>query len=151
MPSGPTNLRAFHSMGLWLAVSTIPPAARWCSTASWTVGVGTRPTSITPHPTDIKPAVAARANMGPDVRASRPRTTDGPLPRLPTPDSWLLSLAHAPNAAAQRATISGVRSVPTSPRTPDTLTIRVSDMAVNLTSQSGATGFHHPRGEAERL
>src|SRR2546425_8381800 len=89
MPSGPTNFSAFHSMGLWLAVSTMPPAARWCSTASCAVGVLTSPTSITSQPTDIRPAAAARANIGPDVRASRPSTTAvprrGPPPPPPSP------------------------------------------------------------------
>src|SRR5882672_1020616 len=125
MASGPTNLSAFHSMGLWLAVRMMPPAARWCSTASCTVGVATKPTSITWHPTDCSPAVAAPANIGPDVRASRPTTIDGRTARRP---DGLPSFAQVPNAAAHRATTSGVRSVPTRPRTPDTLTIRVSDM-----------------------
>src|SRR4249920_2710738 len=39
MPSGPTNLRAFHSIGLWLAFSTLPPAARWSPPASCPVGI----------------------------------------------------------------------------------------------------------------
>src|ERR1700704_4134509 len=74
---------------------------------------------MTSQPTDCRPAVAALANIGPEVRASLPRTTrDLPFP----------ALAHIPNAAAHRATTSGVRSDPTRPRTPDTLTIRVSDM-----------------------
>src|SRR5438093_11970155 len=102
MPSGPTNLSAFHSIGLWLAVRMMPPAARWCSTASCTVGVATKPTSITSQPTELRPAVAARANIGPDVLASRPRTTAA---------FFLLaargSLLQLPNAAAQRATLSG--------------------------------------------
>src|SRR5467141_2131506 len=79
---------------------------------------------MTSHPTDTRPEVAAAANMGPDVLASRPRTIRACRFRLPAP----CSLLHMPKAAAQRATTSGVRSVPTRPRTPDTLTIRVSDM-----------------------
>src|SRR2546423_5793384 len=81
---------------------------------------------MTSQPTELRPATVACANMGPDVRASRPMTiltgrrADGP--------TGVPSFAQVPNAAAQRATISGVRSVPTRPRTPDTLTIRVSDM-----------------------
>ena len=67
--------------------------------------------------------MAARANMGPEVRASRPRTIF--VVRFPLPPAR----AQVPNAAAQRATTSGVRSVPTRPRTPDTLIIKVSDMA----------------------
>jgi hypothetical protein len=37
-------------------------------------------------------------------------------------------MTHVPNAAAQGDTLSGVRSLPTMPRTPDTPTIRVSVM-----------------------
>src|SRR2546427_7023807 len=82
---------------------------------------------MTSHPTDTRPEVAAAANMGPDVLASRPSTIRAALP-FPRPPSPFPICAHVPNAAAQRATTSGVRSVPTRPRTPDTLTIRVSDM-----------------------
>ena len=57
-------------------------------------------------------------NIGPLVRASRPSTTEG-RPR-PGP--------RRPSAAACRATSSGVRSVPTWPRMPETLIIRVSDI-----------------------
>jgi hypothetical protein len=120
IPSGPTSLSAFHSIGLWLAVRISPAPAWWCSTASCVVGVGTTPRSMTSAPTDISPAVAARANIGPLVRESRPTTTSGRPARA----------AHAPNAAACRATSSGVRSVPTCPRIPDTLIISVPDMAV---------------------
>src|SRR2546422_4839041 len=70
--------------------------------------------------------MAALANMGPDVRASRPTTIDGLTARRP--DGRIPSRAHVPKAAAQPATTSGVRSVRTRPRTPDTLTIKVSDM-----------------------
>src|SRR5689334_9851194 len=63
--------------------------------------------------------------MGPDVRASRPTTIDGRTARRP---DGRPSIAQTPNAAAQRAMTSGVRSDPTRPRTPDTLTIKVSDM-----------------------
>ena len=83
------NLSAFHSIGLWLAVIAIPPPAAWCSTASWIVGVGASPTVTTSHPTDPRPAVTARSNAGPDVRASRPTTTSGAC-----------SAAHIPNARA---------------------------------------------------
>src|SRR5512140_2668535 len=76
------------------------------------------PTSITSTPTDRNPAVAAWVNIAPDVRASRPSTTHFP-PRERT---------QAPSAAAWRATSSGVRSVPTWPRSPDTEIISVSDI-----------------------
>src|SRR5690349_8630614 len=99
------------------------------------------PTSITSTPTDIRPAVAARVNIAPLVRASRPRTTSG----LP------LDLAQAPRAAAWRATSSGVRSLPTIPRIPETLIMRVSDMPAKLagTVPYGRTG-NGKRGNGER-
>ncbi len=90
-------------------------------TASCAVGVVVSPREMTSQPMDARPASAAWTNIGPDVRASRPSTMIG-RPRFP-------SFAQTPNAAAQRAIISGVRSVPTTPRTPDTLIIRVSGMA----------------------
>ena len=74
----------------------------------------------------MSPAAAARANIGPLVRASRPSTTDG---RGPLVRPAAASRTQAPSAAAWRATSSGVRSVPTCPRIPETLIIRVSDMA----------------------
>src|SRR5690348_14145709 len=81
----------------------------------------------------MMPAVAARANMGPLVRASRPRTTSGrPACR-----------AQAPRAAACRANSSGVRSAPTKPRIPDTLTIRVEDttgVGSDVESKGGDVG-----------
>ncbi len=91
IPVGPMNLSAFHSMGLWLADSITPPAAWWCSTASWQVGVVVSPMSMTVQPTDCSAPVAMRWNMGPDTRLSRPRTIvrDGPA-----------ADAQAPNAAA---------------------------------------------------
>src|SRR5690349_10933446 len=131
MPSAPTNLSAFHSIGLWLAVRMIPPRARWCSTASWMVGVVVSPMSTISTPTDCSPATAAAWSMGPDVRASRPTTTRIRRERLPVPASRPL-IAHTPNAAAYRATFSGVRSVPTIPRIPDTPTISVFDMSKKI-------------------
>src|SRR6188474_3009644 len=80
------------------------------------------PRSITLQPTDRKPAVAAWANIAPLVRASRPSTTE----------AWPAPRAHAPSAAACRATSSGVRSLPTIPRMPETEIIRVLDMAEKL-------------------
>src|SRR5579859_2546920 len=76
-------------------------------------------------PTDWSPATAAACSMGPDVRASRPTTT---RTRFPFPVSRFPFFAQVPNAAAYRATFSGVRSVPTMPRIPETPTISVFDM-----------------------
>ena len=81
-----------------------------------------------PRPPTSSPAMAACVNIGPLVRASRPSTTSG----LPA------SRAQAPSAAAWRATSSGVRSVPTWPRMPDTLIIRVEDMSFQDSSRGQA-------------
>ena len=75
------------------------------------------PRSMTSTPTLMSPADAARANIGPLVRESRPSTTFG----IPA------AAAHEPSAAACLATSSGVRSLPTCPRIPETLIISVSD------------------------
>ena len=85
---------------------------------------------MTSTPTDMRPAVAARANIGPLVRASRPRTTTG-LPFCPP---------RHPSAAAWRATSSGVRSLPTMPRMPDTLIINVSDMGGKVGGERDGVG-----------
>src|ERR1044071_8581625 len=73
---------------------------------------------MTSQPPERNPAVAAWANIAPLVRASRPRT----MLRFPA------ARLQAPSAAACRATSSGVRSLPTMPRMPETEIIRVSDM-----------------------
>ena len=93
------NLSAFHSIGLWLAVRMMPPAARWWRAASWAVGVVVSPMSITSQPTETSPAIAACANIGPEVRASRPSTTARDL-LFPFLVSRFPSIAHTPNAAA---------------------------------------------------
>jgi hypothetical protein len=70
--------------------------------------------------------------MDPLVRESRPSTTIA-RPHLAKLGAGSVRLSaresdQAPNAAAYRATSSGVRSVPTCPRIPETLIIRVSDV-----------------------
>ena len=105
-------------MGLWLAESMRPPAAWWCSTASWMLGVVVRPTSMTRAPTACRALIATRWNIGPETRLSRPSTT---APRPPA-----LATAQAPKPCAKRATISGDSASPTRPRTPETLTINPS-------------------------
>ena len=107
IPSGPTNLSAFHSIGLWLAVRISPaPAMLLHRHLHRRRGHDTEVDDATTH---MRPAIAACANMGPLVRESRPSTTSG----FP----WLR--AHEPSAAAWRVTSSGVRSVPTCPRIPE--------------------------------
>jgi hypothetical protein len=108
------NLSAFHSIGLWLAVTASPPAAPRSSTASCTVGVGAIPTSTTSQPTDCSAAITAREHRPGDARVA-PDHHDGPRAALPR--------AYAPNAAAKCAITSGVSPSPTRPRTPETLTI----------------------------
>src|SRR5688500_7890387 len=120
MPSSDANFNAFHSTGLWLAVTTMPPLASWWRIDNNVVGVGARPASMTSQPTDIRPAVAARTNIGPEVRESRAMTTLARTSGFP----GAFSDTYAPKAAAKCAMISGVSASPTLPRTPETLTIR---------------------------
>ena len=113
-PLDPIHLSAFHSIGLWLADSISPPAAWWCSTANWQPGVVVSPMSMTSQPTSCSVPTTMRWNMGPETRLSRPTT----MAR-----EGLFPIDHAPNAAAYRATTSGVNASPTRPRIPDTPTI----------------------------
>ena len=115
VPPRTANFSAFHSAGLWLAVTAIPPAASASRTASISVGVGTMPSSTTSHPAERRPATTARCSIGPEVLESRPTTT---FPRSPS------SLRNVPYAAPRPVTSSGVRGAPTTPRKPDTLTMR---------------------------
>jgi hypothetical protein len=117
VPSAPANLKAFHGAGLWLAVTPSAPAAPWWRTARRRVGVGTMPRRTTCTPTDWSPAVAAASNMAPLVRESRPRSTV----TSPPPAS---RRRKAPNPPASVAMSSGVRTSPTMPRKPETLTMR---------------------------
>src|SRR5512143_3221203 len=111
-PSLPTNLSAFHSGGLWLAVIAMPPCAPSWRTSSCTVGVGTTPRSLTRQPLEARPATTACRTISPDVRGSRPIATRPP----PT---------QVPKAWAKRATSSGVSESPTTPRTPEMLVFSV--------------------------
>ena len=117
VPSGAANLRAFHSAGLWLAVTWIPPSAPDRSTSNMSVGVATIPRSTTSHPTERSPDAADIDNIAPEVRESRP------MIRVPSPAA---ALRDAPKAAASAQTSSGVNGSPTRPRNPDTLTTRPS-------------------------
>ena len=87
---------------------------------------------MTSTPTDMSPAAAAWVNIGPLVRASRPSTTAGRAPARPRGCPAAEVRTQAPSAAACRATSSGVRSVPTCPRIPETLIIRVSDIRTRI-------------------
>ncbi|VVB56761.1 Uncharacterised protein [uncultured archaeon] len=77
MPFPSTNLRAFHSGGLWLAVTMMRPSAwRWWAAHS-AAGAVRMPTSSTSQPPSIRPAAAACERQGEVRRMSRARTTDG--------------------------------------------------------------------------
>ena len=80
MPSEEASFSAFHCTGLWLAVTTMAPSACSPRIAKSVVGVGARPMSMTSQPTDCSAAPAARANIGPEVRESRPSTIFGLRP-----------------------------------------------------------------------
>ena len=74
---------------------------------------------MTSAPTDMMPAVGGLGEHG-TAGAGIPPQDHRAARRWPA--------AQAPSAAAWRATSSGVRSVPTMPRIPETLIISVSDM-----------------------
>src|SRR5579859_8059689 len=114
------NLSAFHSTGLWLAVTTMPPASSPTSTAICAVGVGTMPRSTTFTPDWASDSAAAFANMGPDWRESRASATRCP-PRFRRKE---------PNAPAYRRTTSSVRSLPPIPRRPLTERMRLDIVAI---------------------
>ena len=102
-PLGSPNFRAFHSAGLWLAVTAMPPDASEFSTASMSVGVDTTPRSTTSEPTETRPVIAARESIGPEGRVSLPiRMSTG----RPSPAS-AERLRKAPKAAANEDTSSG--------------------------------------------
>src|SRR5512139_1807581 len=133
-PSLPTNLRAFHSGGLWLAVMAMPPCAPSCRTRTCTVGVGTTPRSLTRQPLEARPATTACRTISPEVRGSRPMTTRPP----PT---------QVPKAWAKRATSSGVRESPTTPRTPEMLIFSVGMARI---ASSDPQALARPVGELLR-
>ena len=72
-----SNFRAFHCLGLWLAVRMIPASARSPGTAISTVGVVAMPRSITSNPSPTKVPRTMSATIGPLNRASRPSTQMG--------------------------------------------------------------------------
>ena len=66
-------MRAFHSAGLWLAVTATAPEAPASRAAKRIVGVGASPASTTSVPALTRPARAASESIRPEVRESRPR------------------------------------------------------------------------------
>ena len=112
MPSGWKNLRPLYLGGLCEAEIWMPPTAPWSRTSRPRVGVATAPTSRTSRPVAVTPARTAGTKTGAETRPSCP-TTIGPEPH------------PAAYAAANSTIIAGSRPSPTTPRNPDTLTIRV--------------------------
>ena len=76
-PSPSRHFRPFHSIGLWLAVHTMPPSALWCCTITPAVGVMAMPRSITSQPVLASPAATALRKASPLGRESRASTTRG--------------------------------------------------------------------------
>src|SRR5208283_2506836 len=110
IPPGAKNFIPFHWIGLWLAVTAIPPAAFIFSTARATVGVGQMPIATTSHPIWRRVELTIWAMLAPVTRPSRPITI---VPRL----------QYSAKAAVYFTITSGVKFSPTTPRIPEMLTI----------------------------
>ena len=109
----------FHCDGLWLAVSTIPPAAFNSVTMTAVLGVVAIPRSMTSLPPASNPLVTALRTMSPLGRESRPSTIGFP------PTNF--AIAHPAEAAN-----CGVKVCPTIPRIPDTPIIKAMDETFQL-------------------
>ena len=114
-PSSSTNLRPFHSRGLWLEVTMTPPTAWCCWTITWTVGVGTIPHVRTRQPQAFIASTAACSTHGPLTRESRPRMKRG----FP---GFSRSCVEQ-NARTYLVTTSLVSETPAIPRIPERVTI----------------------------
>src|SRR5438093_4977653 len=100
-PSRSKSFTPLYSGGLCDAVMTHPRS----SVKSATAGVGSTPATTALPPAEAIPRASACSSSGPDARVSRPTKI------RPRPDQ---SVAARP----RRSTSSGVRSLPTTPRTP---------------------------------
>src|SRR5262249_12273392 len=98
------------------------------------VGVGATPRSCTVQPAPSRPASTACRSTPPLGRPSRLRTTAPPR-------AWV------PRAAAKARAASGVKPRPTTPRTPETLTIRPASLDI-LTSPATCFCLPHSGGGA---
>ena len=78
-PSWLSSFKAFHCLGLWLAVMIIPPAAISFVTAISVVGVVAMPISVTSQPMPMSVPMMMRCTISPEIRASRPTTMRGLL------------------------------------------------------------------------
>ena len=73
-PCSFNNFKAFHCLGLWLAVKIIPPHAPSIVTASSVVGVEANPIFTTSNPIPINVPQTTFFTISPEIRASRPTT-----------------------------------------------------------------------------
>ena len=118
--------------GLCEAVMITPPSQPSLRVIHAQAGVDAMPRSTTLTPPASRPAVSAPRIIGPDVRLSRPTATVLPAPSI---------VAYAlPNSHATR----GVSVPPTVPRTPETLTISLSLIALSKAAARGRTGIVSP-------
>ena len=74
-PSLFKSFRAFHCVGLWLAVRMMPPSALNSVTAISVVGVVARSMSTTSTPQNVSVPITIFLTSGPEILASRPTTT----------------------------------------------------------------------------
>src|SRR5919108_2108074 len=100
-PSRSKSLTPLYSGGLCEAEMTAPRSSARRATA----GVGRTPASTALPPAETTPRANASSSSGPDARVSRPTKTRPPFDQSVT-------------ARPSRSTRSGVRSRPTTPRTP---------------------------------
>ena len=73
-PRSLSNFKAFHCLGLWLAVRIIPPHAPSIVTANSVVGVEANPMFTTSNPIPINVPHTTFFTISPEIRASRPTT-----------------------------------------------------------------------------
>ena len=68
------SFKAFHCLGLWLAVKIIPPQAPSFVTANSVVGVVDKSMSTTSNPIPVNVPKTTCLTIGPEIRASLPTT-----------------------------------------------------------------------------
>ena len=100
------NFKAFHSLGLWLAVMMMPAPAPAKVTAISTVGVVDNPRSMTSIPKAMRVLATKSRTMEPEIRASRPMMTLAGLPFCNN---------QVPKAAVHSTMSWGVKFCPGSP------------------------------------
>ena len=100
------NFKAFHSLGLWLAVNMIPAWALAFVTYISTVGVVEYPRSITWMPIPTSVCMASWLTISPEILPSLPTTTEA---------SGVDFKIQAPNPATLSTMSTGVRLSPRFP------------------------------------